>query len=299
MREPKIEAHRVTKPIQLLAAWLVGLIAVDGAFLTGAAMIEAPAWIAGALVIAAIVNVPLFLIALFVLQTRYRPEMQEDTFYSKYLDSQSARVSVEGVSAEVATIRADLSESTQRTLALVDGLQGQIAGISQSLQHAAQIRGPESGAVPNVNELERMISASTEAIANTRQLAGWERYKISLNDLLPEHERIQAALEEASIRVDARFGSTSAQPERPRKKILSFGPKVGMDHVRAMYELLAPFGFDHLSYSDREMSTGQIYIGSYIYRSNPSAPKVVTNELNSLLADPETSIDTLISVLEA
>jgi len=69
--------------------------------------------------------------------------------------------------------------------------------------------------------------------------------------------------------------------------------------VRAMYELLAPFGFDHLSYSDREMSTGQIYIGSYIYRSNPSAPKVVTNELNSLLADPETSIDTLISVLEA
>jgi hypothetical protein len=31
--ENRIDPERVTKPIQLLAAWLVGLIVVDGSFL--------------------------------------------------------------------------------------------------------------------------------------------------------------------------------------------------------------------------------------------------------------------------
>jgi hypothetical protein len=73
----------------LLAAWLIGLIAVDGAFLTGAHVISNPPWAAGVLVLAAIANVPIFLLALFLLQTRFRPEMQEDAFYSRYLERQS------------------------------------------------------------------------------------------------------------------------------------------------------------------------------------------------------------------
>lgn len=39
-----------------------------------------------ALVIAAIANVPVFLIAVFLLQTKFRPELQEDAYYSSYLD---------------------------------------------------------------------------------------------------------------------------------------------------------------------------------------------------------------------
>jgi len=84
--DKQIDPQQVTKPIQLLAAWLVGLIAIDGTFLASASLITKPDWGAGLLVIAAVANVPIFLLALFLLQTRFRPEMQEDSFYARHLE---------------------------------------------------------------------------------------------------------------------------------------------------------------------------------------------------------------------
>lgn len=63
----QLQPHKVTKPIQLLAAWLLGLIAMEGAFLTAARLIITPAWAPGVLVIAAVACVPLFLISIFLL----------------------------------------------------------------------------------------------------------------------------------------------------------------------------------------------------------------------------------------
>jgi len=89
MSNHKIVPEKVTRPIQLLAAWLTGLIIVDGLFLAAAARIDAPSWASGALIITSIVNVPIFLASIFVLQTKYRPEMQEDIYYSKYLEDKT------------------------------------------------------------------------------------------------------------------------------------------------------------------------------------------------------------------
>jgi len=115
----KIEPQKVTKPIQLLAAWLVGLIVVDGAFLAAAVQLGPVGWERGALIIAAIVNVPLFLFALFLLQTRYRPELQEDVFYSQYLDKKTnTLVTVdrsEALDRELTAIRAELRLLTTET----------------------------------------------------------------------------------------------------------------------------------------------------------------------------------------
>ncbi len=105
----KIEPHRITKPIQLLAAWLLGLICINGAFLVAAAKITDPQWVSGALVIACIVNVPLFLISIFLLQTKFRPEMQEDSFYSKYLESKTGNTKIEITPESVASIREDVA----------------------------------------------------------------------------------------------------------------------------------------------------------------------------------------------
>ncbi len=80
-----IQPQAITKPIQLLAAWLFGLIAITGSFLSAAAIIEGPVWLTASLVISAILFVPLFLFAMFVLQTKFRPEMQEDNYYSEWL----------------------------------------------------------------------------------------------------------------------------------------------------------------------------------------------------------------------
>jgi len=106
----RVEPHRITKPIQLLAAWLTGLFSVNGSFLAAAAVITSPSWVPASLVVAAIVNVPIFLIALFLLQTRFRPEMQEDSYYSHYLESKRGSVETTVTASSVATLRTDVAK---------------------------------------------------------------------------------------------------------------------------------------------------------------------------------------------
>jgi hypothetical protein len=89
MNQTTIKPEKITKPIQLLGAWLAGLFLIDACFLFAAANIKSGSWEPKALTIAAIVNVPLFLISVFVLQTRFRPELQEDSYYSTYLSSKT------------------------------------------------------------------------------------------------------------------------------------------------------------------------------------------------------------------
>ena len=91
MNQSKINPEKLTKPIQLLAAWLVGLLSISSSFLIAATNIET-AWQSGLLVIAAVVNVPLFLSAVFLLQTKFRPELQEDSYYSSYLSNKTNAV---------------------------------------------------------------------------------------------------------------------------------------------------------------------------------------------------------------
>jgi len=92
MSNPQIDPNRITKPIQLLAAWLAGLVIVNGSLLTTAIALAGSDWLSHALVIAAIGNVPIFLISLFLLQTKFRPEMQEDEYYHRYLENKYSAI---------------------------------------------------------------------------------------------------------------------------------------------------------------------------------------------------------------
>jgi|SRR5690349_1207453 len=85
MAEPQIQPHRITKPIQLLAVLMAGLILLVGSLLGGARFLDQSGWISGFLAISAVVSVPLFLIFLFLLLTRFRPQLQEDSYYLKWL----------------------------------------------------------------------------------------------------------------------------------------------------------------------------------------------------------------------
>ena len=89
MSEGDIKPHDVTRPIQLLAACLVALIALDGSLLAAAGAIARPTWAPAVLVVAAVVNIPLFVGLLFLLLTRYRREMQADRYYARHLDSEA------------------------------------------------------------------------------------------------------------------------------------------------------------------------------------------------------------------
>jgi len=65
-----------------------GLVILVGSFLTGARLLTSPNWISPFLTISAVAIVPLFLALLFLLQTRFRPQLQEDAYYAAYLESQ-------------------------------------------------------------------------------------------------------------------------------------------------------------------------------------------------------------------
>ena len=74
MAEPQIQPHRITKPIQLLAVWMIGLVSLVGCFLTGARLLDSPFWIRPFLAISAVALVPLFMGLLFLLQTKFREQ---------------------------------------------------------------------------------------------------------------------------------------------------------------------------------------------------------------------------------
>ena len=116
MTEEKINPSQVTKPIQLLAAWLVGLIVINGSFLGAAKVITSPEWAAGLLVIAAIINVPVFLVLIFFLQTKFRIELQEDTFYSKHLEKVTGETKKDPTNSEMFLENLKTYESQQSPL---------------------------------------------------------------------------------------------------------------------------------------------------------------------------------------
>jgi len=123
----EIVPHRITKPIQLLAAWLAGLAIVNGSFLSAAGLLHSPTWLPALLTIAAVLNVPLFIVSLFLLQTKFRPEMQEDTYYSKWLERKysSSSIPLKAVDTEEQFLRL-ANEIVTRVTASIPNKQEQV-----------------------------------------------------------------------------------------------------------------------------------------------------------------------------
>ncbi|MBI2912331.1 MAG: hypothetical protein HYY03_00240 [Chloroflexi bacterium] len=83
MSQPKIEPHRITKAIQLPGFWLASLVALVVAFIVGALNTE-ELWLKVIFGIAAVGVIPPVGLAVFLLQTKYRPELQDDPYYLEY-----------------------------------------------------------------------------------------------------------------------------------------------------------------------------------------------------------------------
>lgn len=146
-----IDAGKVTKPLQLLAAWLIGLVITNGSFLAGASQIQKPEWAAGVLVVATVLNVPIFLFCLFLLQTRFRPEMQEDHFYAKYLET---RLSAASGQEEIVLTYHKTAEVKKEALAL---------GPAQSFSTSIQI----NDLIPNYGNIIQELHTAGITISKT------------------------------------------------------------------------------------------------------------------------------------
>ena len=238
----QIEPHRITKPIQLLAAWLLGLVFVDGSFLIAAFQITQPKWASGALVVASICNVPLFLLSIFLLQTKFRPEMQEDSFYSKYLESKTGDTKREITAEYIATLREDVA-SLERVVA------------------------------------ENVLHSLSEA---EKKKIRWSSVTVRLNKTLKNFSSIADALAENGIPVHETFGGGAGAPgtfsvaigsgfDREQMKAL-------VDAILSITDGWMCYAFEDDSNYDNEVLIGAY--GSYDYGIELSKAKKMLEQEN-------------------
>ena len=267
MGNEQINPAKVTKPIQLLAAWLAGLILINGAFLAAASTISKPEWAPGALVIASIINVPIFLASLFLLQTKFRPEMQEDEFYSKYLEK---RYSIQT---------------------------GKTEFVSVSGTHATLIPYP-STRISSSTVLDR--SGDTLLANDTLK-----KVSVEINDLLPSYKELVAELLKEGIRPSTTFGSTSTEPKIPNQFVIAIGNKVPISLVQRIVKVAMHYELQGIAYADYcadniekyfSIHSGRIYLGAYGFDDPQSYLHMTADTLKQILS-PELDESILINML--
>lgn len=233
MENQKIEPHKVTKPIQLLAAWLVGLILVNGSLLVASSTFNEPIWLKATLIIAAIINVPLFLGAIFLLQTKFRPELQEDSYYSKYLDK---------TTNEYVTVSKE-----DELISIVTDLKTEIIRIENKALHS-----------------------DSTIIKNDEN--PWSPWKVALCDLLPNFKNIRQKLKEENITVDKIFGKANTT-FRLEVNVLSFSKEMDFKSIIKVLKMMQEFEFDGYCYSvATSINKEEIYIGGFGYMNGGYYP---------------------------
>jgi hypothetical protein len=301
MTDPQIVPEKITKPLQLLAAWLAGLVVVNGSFLGTAVAIVQPEWLRAALVLASIVNVPLFLTCLFLLQTKFRPEMQEDRYYAKYLEQNTGQlISITPTESAIESVRAEILEANQRQFAMISGLEAGLKAMAIQMSNGTGLKAESASRDAEVKRVVREVQRSSEALEVAKARAE-AQVSVQLNDMLPEFKEIRSELRIEGVELGNTFGHTAKEPEIPRVRVIGFGSAASLDALRRVMRATARFGFDHIHYaSDRKGNEEVIYVGSYIYRTRESELVKVSNELRQLIDDPEaTFADVVQAVMNA
>ena len=207
MSEQNINPNQVTKPIQLLAAWLVGLILINGSFLGAAQLIENPDWAPGLLVIAAVLNVPIFLGLIFFLQTKFRAELQEDTFYSKHLEKVTGELKVSPKNSD------DFLNHLKSYERINDN---KLTELSKSIESIASKLEQNDGSTLDVTSLFEKLNQAKNALSEAEVLKYKHSTKIALNDLLKDYKVIAKNLVKSGYKI-----SILLAPPVPLKKHLS------------------------------------------------------------------------------
>lgn len=287
MSEQKINPSQVTKPIQLLAAWLVGLILINGSFLGAAKVITAPSWASGLLVIAAVINVPIFLVLIFFLQTKFRAELQEDTFYSKHLEKLTGQVKERPKSNE--KLLEDVRKRQWDSNSKIDAIAKNIESISDSLSDKTPSQIDVVALLKQVNETRKSLSSFEE-------LKIKQATRIAINDLIPDYKEISKEIIRLGYPISETFGSTSKDKKPPKHLTISYIPGTPKSSIAEIYKILKPYGFQRIDYDneEREPDESNIYIGSYI-DSFPEARNSIEIEGNieELIFDDNVSSDEL------
>ncbi len=271
MKSTEIQAQNVTKPIQLLAAWLVGLIAINGSFLGAANLITTPSWAAGLLVIASIVNVPLFLFLIFFLQTKFRAELQEDSFYSKHLDKVTGSNHSNENSLKAA-VQEDFQKAQRENAENFEAIQKELKSVMQSLNDRSNNS--------DNSKLEKQVIEAQSRVAQLESNSKKFAVRLSVNKMLDQFNTISHKLTNAGFVVGDIFGK-----DKLNSKAISYLDGIDKALLLEIINILKPFGFDRIDYDPDDNGfarNSKAYIGSYIddfpeaRKSIPISQKVIS-----------------------
>ncbi|QUH25556.1 hypothetical protein [Serpentinicella alkaliphila] len=253
----QIEPHKVTKPIQLLACWLVGLILVNGSFLTSAVMIKQPDWIINVLVVASVINVPIFLICIFLLQTRFRPEMQEDQFYSQYIDKKFGNSKREVTPDAIESIRKVTSNNYDTLIQMIEELEKNQNEISTQLN--------KFNKEENLDFMfngELLKSKIINVVKPEKPKIFFENKTVSLNAKLNIFNELARAFKANRIPVHEIFGR-----EEPLNFLISFGDGFSTEEIITILNSVQSISDGYIAYAHDEYELDQyknkVLIGSY------------------------------------
>jgi hypothetical protein len=199
--------------------------------LTAALQLDAGSWERSALVIAAIAWVPVFLAAMFVLQTKFRAELQEDSYYSEYLSKKS---------------------EAYFKLTPAKILTNELRAFEDRLA-SAQVK------ILPLTEQQRIAKSVTEI--NSPEL-NWDPWRVALNEFHPRFAEVRSALRDSNIPLSEIFGSDAP----PKKWIIAIHNAMPLQHKMALLRIAMKFQFDGFQFwtpIPEADETEDVYIGSY------------------------------------
>lgn len=300
MGKNQIIPEKITKPIQLLAAWLVGLVLVNGSFLTFAFYNNGPDWVTGTIIIACIINVPLFLGCLFLLQTKFRPEMQEDSYYSKFLELNTGKYIYRNKDdISIQEIKDIIENSNTVNVSLISELDASLKKTVKQVQNISDSIKPDVENKKHLAEIEKDLKSSSKVIKSLKTSKQRKQHsKIHINDLLPDYNKLINELTKHNLKVTSVFGSTSDNPEIPKKRILSFGQNVSMIDFRKVAKIVWDNNIRFIHFAEKMHSKNNIYIGSYIYFYPEARTIELTTEIYELIQDKGSHLKDIIELVE-
>ena len=267
MNDSKINAAKITKPIQLLAVWLIGLIAIEASLLTASGTVSNPYWLPAFYGISAVCIIPLFLVLIFLLQTKYRPQIQGDEYYAKYLDKNTMQF-VEIPSKSGGTLELIKQEIK---LGLADA-QKDIQNLTEKIEKGGDKEGVES-----------LLIDSNEKLKSLEKIVKFSSVNLKINNTLPTFRKIVEKSKQIGFTTFEEFGTNLV----PSNFLVSFSKNVSPILIKEILIEIIPLGASMISKIDEagEDKWGNvIFVGSYLYNSkkNTTIDQGVLDRLSSI-----------------
>lgn len=251
MVENNIKPEKITKPIQLLAVWLIGLILIESSLLTASGTITNPQWLSVFFGISAVCIIPLFLGLIFLLQTKFRPQIQEDEYYSKYLDKNTMR----------------FVDIPLKTNISKDFLRDEIESIVKETQENFENIKSKLDEGKNKEEVTNLITVSDSKIAELEKIVKFSGLNIHINKLLPTFNQIVNVIRKIGFNYYEEFGEEAIPPNF----LVSFSKRISPIIIRDLLFEVIPLGATYANLIDDhtfEKYGDAIFIGSYLYKKS-------------------------------